>query len=338
MNFSACLRARSGHDVAQADDLDERALRQLRQIRVRHAAAADHADATRRVRLRGGERVRRNRGAGGEHGLIEQPAVKRVGGHFGTYGVREAHPVPKLQLGNELAWERQRFASIVDGRTRVKYNTIHATACLWTIGSSGGNSVTTSTRPAPCCRAAGHWPKHCRDMSATASPARRILEVGPGTGAVTGWIVRGLKADDRFDLVELNERFVKRLRERFESEPAFQAVADRVTVFHRPVEELADERAYDAIVCGLPFNNFPAATVEHLLATMSRLAKPGGTLSFFEYVGVRPLRGFVSSRVERERLRGVGRAIANIRHGRQIRQDLILANVPPAWVHHVRFG
>ena len=170
------------------------------------------------------------------------------------------------------------------------------------------------------------------------SPPRRILEVGPGTGAVTGWIVRGIKPDDRFDMVELNERFVKRLRERFESEPAFQAVADRATVIHRPVEELADDGAYDAIVCGLPFNNFAAATVEHLLATMARLARPGGTLSFFEYVGVRPLRGLVSSRAERERLRGVGRAIAGIRHGRQIRQDLILANVPPAWVHHVRFG
>jgi phospholipid N-methyltransferase len=170
------------------------------------------------------------------------------------------------------------------------------------------------------------------------SPPRRILEVGPGTGAVTEWIVRGMKAGDRFDLVELNERFVRRLRERFETEPAFRAVADRATVLHRPVEELTDNGAYDAIVCGLPFNNFPSATVEQLLGTMARLAKPGGTLSFFEYVAVRPLRGLVSSRAERERLRGVGRAIAGIRRGRQIRQDLILPNVPPAWVHHLRFG
>jgi phospholipid N-methyltransferase len=146
-----------------------------------------------------------------------------------------------------------------------------------------------------------------------------------------------MKADDRFDLVELNDRFVNRLRERFATEPVFQAVANRATVFHQPVEQLADEHAYDAIVCGLPFNNFPAATVEHLLGAISRLAKPGGTLSFFEYVGVRPLRGLVSNRVERQRLRGVGRAIAAVRDGRQIRKDLILANVPPAWVHHVRF-
>lgn len=170
------------------------------------------------------------------------------------------------------------------------------------------------------------------------TPPRRILEVGPGTGAVTRWIVGGLAPEDRFDLVELNERFVRRLRERFDSEPAFRAVADRANLLHCPVEELADERAYDVIVCGLPFNNFPAATVEHILTTLAKLVKPGGTVSFFEYVGVRPLRSLLSRGAERDRLRGVGRAIAAVRHGRQIRRDLIWPNVPPAWVHHLRFN
>src|SRR5437870_2641258 len=35
----------------------------------------------------------------------------------------------------------------------------------------------------------------------------RVLEIGPGTGAVTRRIVRLLKPDDRLDLVELNENF-----------------------------------------------------------------------------------------------------------------------------------
>src|SRR5271170_6627901 len=50
---------------------------------------------------------------------------------------------------------------------------------------------------------------------------RRILEVGPGTGAVTETLVRGLGPEDRLDLVELNDRFVQRLRDRFQHEPAF---------------------------------------------------------------------------------------------------------------------
>jgi hypothetical protein len=69
---------------------------------------------------------------------------------------------------------------------------------------------------------------------------------------------------------------------------------------------------------------------------MLRLLKPGGTLSFFEYVGVRPLRALVSRNRERERLRGVGAAIAEARRGRAIGRNLVVPNVPPAWVHHLR--
>ena len=57
--------------------------------------------------------------------------------------------------------------------------------------------------------------------------ARRILEVGPGTGAVTRRIVAGMGGGDSLDLVELNDSFVERLRHRFQSDPEFQAVADR---------------------------------------------------------------------------------------------------------------
>jgi phospholipid N-methyltransferase len=171
---------------------------------------------------------------------------------------------------------------------------------------------------------------------------RRILEVGPGTGAVTAWIIRGMNALDRLDLCELNERFVNRLGDRLETEPLFQSVAQRTTILFRPAEHIVGENMYDVIVSGLPLNNFSVDHVDKVLATFDRLLvrpdddRPGGTLSFFEYVAVRPLRGLVSSRSERARLRGVGAAIGRIRHGREIRRELVWPNVPPAWVHHVR--
>ena len=55
----------------------------------------------------------------------------------------------------------------------------------------------------------------------------RVLEVGPGTGAVTRRIVQLLKADDRLDLVELNGKFVEILERKFRDDPLFQAAADR---------------------------------------------------------------------------------------------------------------
>ncbi|MGH7200928.1 MAG: rRNA adenine N-6-methyltransferase family protein, partial [Planctomycetaceae bacterium] len=53
----------------------------------------------------------------------------------------------------------------------------------------------------------------------------RILEVGPGTGAVTRKIVERLTPDDRFDLVELNESFAALLQRRFRVDPVFRRVA-----------------------------------------------------------------------------------------------------------------
>ncbi len=48
------------------------------------------------------------------------------------------------------------------------------------------------------------------------------------------------------------------------------------------------------IVSGLPFNNFSPAFVEQVLDALFNLLAPGGTLSYFEYMYVRPLGGSFS--------------------------------------------
>lgn len=165
---------------------------------------------------------------------------------------------------------------------------------------------------------------------------RRILEVGPGTGAVTGQIIAGMGATDRVDLVELNDSFVRQLEHRFANEPAFHAVADRARVLHCPIEDLPRSESYDVIVSGLPLNNFAVADVERILTALTELSAPGGTLSFFEYIAVRSARAIVSGRAERTRLRGIGQALRATLDGHEIRRDAVWLNVPPAWVHHVR--
>ncbi len=167
---------------------------------------------------------------------------------------------------------------------------------------------------------------------------QRVLEVGPGTGAVTQHIVRRLGDEDRLDLVELNEQFVRRLNERFEKEASFRSVAARSRVLHHAVQELAAEEPYDVIISGLPLNNFSAADVEQILAAMMGLLRRGGVLSFFEYIAIRGARALVSGRQERERLRGIGRALDHWLDPYEFRRDWIWPNVPPAWVHHVRIG
>jgi phospholipid N-methyltransferase len=167
---------------------------------------------------------------------------------------------------------------------------------------------------------------------------RRILEVGPGTGAVTGHIVRALRPGDELELVERNDDFVVRLRERLQTDEMLRPSADRITLHHAGVEELSEDRPFDVIVSGLPLNNFSIAFVEQLLGKLSRLLAPGGTLSFFEYVAIRHMKATLSRRAERERLRGIGKLLDDFLLQHEIRRDRVLVNVPPAWVHHVRIA
>jgi phospholipid N-methyltransferase len=166
---------------------------------------------------------------------------------------------------------------------------------------------------------------------------RRILEVGPGTGAVTRHLIGGMRPTDCLDLVELNQSFVDCLNGRFRCDPEFQPVAQRCRVLHCPVEELPAETTYDVIVSGLPMNNFAVAEVEQILGILRRLARSGATVSFFEYMGIRRLKAAFSGRAERVRLRGIGQLVGRLLKAHEIRRDRIWSNVPPADVHHVRF-
>ncbi len=167
---------------------------------------------------------------------------------------------------------------------------------------------------------------------------RRILEVGPGTGAVTRVIARRMGPADRLDLVELNDAFVARLRAALADDSVLHSVANRTQLVHGRIEDLPGEGIYDVIISGLPLNNFTGQEVKHILGRLAGLLKADGTLSFFEYIALRHARTLVSGRAERARLRDIGKAMAAVLGPHEIRRDWVWPNVPPAWVHHVRFS
>ncbi|HJQ80143.1 MAG TPA: methyltransferase domain-containing protein [Lacipirellulaceae bacterium] len=167
---------------------------------------------------------------------------------------------------------------------------------------------------------------------------RRILEVGPGTGAVTAQIIHDMRTGDRLELVERNDQFVAHLRDRIATAEPFRSAADHITLLHAPVEELPDDQQYDLIISGLPLNNFSVESVRGIMNKFRRLLATGGTLSFFEYVAVRGAKSLLSGRAERERLTGISRLFREVLTTNEVRRDLVMANVTPAWVHHVRFA
>ena len=179
---------------------------------------------------------------------------------------------------------------------------------------------------AALCRFVGPFPR-----------LNSILEVGPGTGAVTTTLVERMRDEDRLCLIEINQTFVTHLKTAFQERPPLRAKAHCVDVIHGRLEDLKDDGRYDLIVSGLPLNNFSVAAVEQILDGFARLLKPGGMLSFFEYIAVRSVKSWVSSKDERERLRAIGGMLDRALDGREIQRDWVWPNVPPAWVHHVRF-
>ena len=164
----------------------------------------------------------------------------------------------------------------------------------------------------------------------------RVLEVGPGTGAVTRHVVRQLRDGDRFDLVELNPRFVEILNVQFDQHPDFRRVADHSTVHHLPLQEFAATEPYDFIISGLPLNNFPVPLVEEIFAAFFQHLAPGGVLSYFEYMYVRPMRRLVAKNDEKVRLAGLEDVIRRYLGPHRFRQDWVFVNFPPAWVQHLR--
>jgi phosphatidylethanolamine/phosphatidyl-N-methylethanolamine N-methyltransferase len=101
-----------------------------------------------------------------------------------------------------------------------------------------------------------------RERPPEAAGGLKILEIGPGTGAVTRQICAALSTHDELDLCELNTAFVAVLRQRLAEERPFCDVAGRVRIFHQPIEQLDVEGRYDLVVSCLPQNNFQVNEVE----------------------------------------------------------------------------
>jgi len=165
---------------------------------------------------------------------------------------------------------------------------------------------------------------------------KQVLEIGPGTGAVTRQIVKQIQPGDQLDLVELNDKFVEILHKRFDSEQGFQEIKHQTSIHNCPIQEYGAGQEYDYIVSGLPLNNFPTELVGEIFKAYFRLLKPGGVLSYFEYMYVRPVRKVISRGEENQRIRQIDDIMAKYTQQFRIQTDWVWLNMPPAWVQHLQ--
>lgn len=148
--------------------------------------------------------------------------------------------------------------------------------------------------------------------------AHTVVELGPGTGAITRSIVRELGSETLFVAVEYDPGFAEALKRRFPRATVVNDTAERLPELLR---EHGRDRA-DCILSSLPFAAFPQGLRHRLLDAACRSLGPGGRFVTYAYVPAawlapgRQLRGLLASffaRVERT--------------------PIVWRNLPPAFVY-----
>lgn len=165
---------------------------------------------------------------------------------------------------------------------------------------------------------------------------KRVLEVGPGTGAFTKRILHALNPGDVFDIVEINAAFSRHLERDLLS--SFVAGHPGITVrLHNSAIQTAPvDGEYDYVVCGLPFNNFALSEVSRIFRRMMSLLREGGELMYFEYLGMKAVKmmWFRGRRRQRVRRRiAMSKALDRRYDGRRA---VVLRNFPPASAFRLR--
>jgi phosphatidylethanolamine/phosphatidyl-N-methylethanolamine N-methyltransferase len=143
------------------------------------------------------------------------------------------------------------------------------------------------------------------------NPNSYVLELGPGTGAVTEALLeRGLR-EDRLVTIEHNPKLASHLRKRFPravviSGDAWQMV-DLLREQQQPIEKVG------AVISSLPLLNFPLEQCTKLADQIGALLeKDGKWVQYSYHIGKRPRGSHKFQRVD---------------------SKIVWLNIPPARVH-----
>lgn len=151
--------------------------------------------------------------------------------------------------------------------------------------------------------------------------ARRILELGPGTGVFTEQILRAKSKEARFVALERNENFAERLRNRFPNTSIVQGCATQLPA-HAAEHEV---HAAESIVSGLPWTIFDPALQLKILEGVHHVLGSTGVFATFAYFGPHWLPGGQNFR---KTLRGIFPSVRT--------SQVVLRNLPPAFVYYCR--
>jgi phospholipid N-methyltransferase len=107
----------------------------------------------------------------------------------------------------------------------------------------------------------------------------RVVELGPGTGALTAPIVERMRPNGEFLAVDIDPAFCEQIQRRWPSVDCVCASAEQL-------DAIVAERGLlpvDHIVSGLPFVSLPVPVTKQILENIAAVLRPGGTFTTFQY-------------------------------------------------------
>ena len=144
--------------------------------------------------------------------------------------------------------------------------------------------------------------------------AKRIAELGPGTGVFTRALLERLAPDGELLAIETNQEFVELLPREL-PDPRLVVVQDSA----ERLAELAAARGWDGadvVVSGIPYSLLPRPVTGGILRAAARTLRPGGLFVGYQYSPY--LRPYMKA------------AFGNVRY------RFVLLSVPPAFVYACR--
>jgi phosphatidylethanolamine/phosphatidyl-N-methylethanolamine N-methyltransferase len=164
----------------------------------------------------------------------------------------------------------------------------------------------------------------------TAISPVRVLEAGYGTGAVTKSILKKIPEGSAYLGYDISEIFYNKtsiIIAKHERVMSGNISARLVLgdILNAPVKP-----PYDYIVCSLPFFCFEKEVVQKIMDHLMHSLKPGGWLSYFEYIGTKHLKKAFVGKTERLRLKEVGEINKDFKKRYNAEVKNVLLNIPPA--------
>lgn len=124
----------------------------------------------------------------------------------------------------------------------------------------------------------------CRAIAGKIDPslAKVVVELGPGDGVITHYILKRLHPDGLLLIFEINEVFVKKLYTAFQHDKRVVIIHDSAENMGRYFERL-DIETVDYIISGIPFIMLPEILARQITSACLHWLKKGGRFVQFHY-------------------------------------------------------